>query len=97
MANTPKTVWLLEIWEAQTAQSVYSAHASRAGALRYLALYCRRQWQGQGGGAPLPAGDGPAVAAYFAYWQPEEVYELTELLLDPQQDEADTFTTAPAG
>jgi hypothetical protein len=96
VANTPKTVWLLEVWEAQTAQSAYSVHASRAGALSYLALYCRRQWQEQGGD-PLPADDGPAVAAYFAYWEPEEVYELTELLLDPQRHEADTFTAAPAG
>lgn len=60
-----------------------SVHSSHAQAVKYLAAYCRWQWEQQGEDSILSDKDDEAIAAYFDYWEGELSWTVDEREVDP--------------
>ncbi len=78
-------VWVLELEEEGSMVSM-TAHTSEARVFKYLATDCRKRWivQAMHEENPLPDDDTEAVETYYEFWSPEERYEITELIVDPE-------------
>lgn len=75
-----------------------SAHSTKEEAERYLAAYCRGQWEDQGGhDGHLSLVDSQAIDVYFDFWGPELTWGVDELPVDPDPKEVDHSAEFAAG
>jgi hypothetical protein len=80
-----KTIWLTKVFcdDDEGKILMEMANSTKGKAVEALAKWCREQWKAQGMEKKLNSFDNAAaIDEYFAFWEPEEDYNMIEMEID---------------